>query len=167
MPVGLSKSSKEYHAKPDVKKASSERAKINNKKYNFRELVKNSDKFKKALEEGRVGCGIKSSLCKEKLSETVLNYYKEIDDDGNLINIIKHRKAIAKAVGTKVAQYNIEGNFIKVYESASEAARSAGLKSKGSILRILNGSSKSNISAGFIWKKYEESKDSDNLIEHV
>jgi hypothetical protein len=74
---------------------------------------------------------------------------------------------MAKAVGIKVAQYDLEGKFIKINESASECARSAGLKSKGSILRILNGSSKTNISGGFIWKKYIEPEKSDNVIEHV
>jgi group I intron endonuclease len=165
----LSKSSKEYHAKPEVKKSSSERAKINNKKYNFRELVKNSDKFKKALEEGRVGCGKGTKMkeeVKEKIRNSVKKYFDTLDNkEKHHVNVIEHRKVMGKAVGTKVGQYNIEGNFIKFYESIAEAARCVGLKSKTSIENVIRGKGKT--AAGFIWKKYEEPKDSDNLIEHV
>ena len=160
----LSKTSKEYYADPEVRKKSSERAKILNKKYNFSELIKNSEKFKKAKEEGRVGSGIKSIICKEKLSETITNYFKK-EDQGKLINILKHREYMAKARGVKVAQYDLEENFIKVFESINEATRSVGLKSCQSIQRVLKGECKK--AGGFIWKKYVEPEKPDNVIEYI
>jgi hypothetical protein len=103
---------------------------------------------------------------KEKISNSVKKYFDTHDDKENrCVNIIEHRKTMAKAVGTKVSQYDLEGNFIKVYDSINDALRSVGLKSHNSIQQVLKGNSKT--AGGFIWKKYEEPKDSDNLIEHV
>lgn len=115
--------------------------------------VKNSEKWKKAVEERRVGGkahknGKPSEETKNKIRESVLKYYEE-----NIylkkFNIEKHREAMARAKGKKVAQYTKDNEFIKEYNSISNAGRLSGVKNKN-ISSVLCG--RTNTAGGYIWK---------------
>lgn len=124
-------------------------------KVNLSSCVSHSEKFKKALQENKVGvAGWKSSIIdngkismpeniKEKISKSLTNLNKNIE------NIYKHRETMANAVGRKVIQYSLNDDIIAEYPSISEAARKIGC-SKGSIQFALNGTYKK--AAGFKWK---------------
>lgn len=104
--------------------------------------VKNSEKFRKAVEEGRVGGGAHkdgtvSEETKKKISESVTKYFKE-KGEGNHVNIEEHRKAMAKAVGKKVAQYNEKNEFMAEYPSISEATRQTDI-ARSNIQHVLRG----------------------------
>ena len=93
--------------------------------------VTESEKYKKAIAEGRVGgSGHKNSKLseetKDKIRESVLKYYEQ-KGEGNPCNIENHRKAMAKAKGRKVDQFDKDGNFIKTYVSVSDAERNIGI----------------------------------------
>jgi group I intron endonuclease len=116
--------------------------------------VKNSEKFKKAVEEGRVGGkahkdGKQSEETKIKIRESVNKYYEQ-----NRENIIeKHRDAMAKSKGRKIAQFTNDNKFVKEYNSISEAGRLSEAKTSN-IQRVLSGFSKT--AGGYIWKYADE-----------
>ena len=117
-------------------------------KQKLRDSVKNSEKFRKAVEEGRVGGGIINFTdeIRQKISNSVKKYYET-----NTHNIDNQRKAMAKAVGKKVYQYTKEGVFVKSYDSIREAGRGIGdEKYYKSIMVALDKSNRSG--KGFVWK---------------
>ena len=116
--------------------------------------VKNSEKYKKAVEEGKVGGkahkdGKLSDETKKKIRESVLKYYK--DDNSN--NIEKHRESMTNAKGRKVVQYTKDTEFINEYNSISAAGRNSGVK-KSNIQQMLSG--KTKLAGGYIWKYVDE-----------
>jgi group I intron endonuclease len=116
--------------------------------------IRNSEKWKKAVQEGRIGGkahkeGKQSEEAKQKIRESVLKYYK--DDNSN--NIEKHREAMARAKGRKVTQYTKDNEFIKEYNSISEAGRLSDAKTSN-IQRVLSGFSKT--AGGYVWKYVDE-----------
>jgi hypothetical protein len=123
-----------------------ERVRENARKYynsidrkEFGKKITGSEKYKKALEEGRVGGRAHKDEKlheehKDKIRKGVLKYYEDVNE----CNIEKHRKAMAKATGRKVDQFDKDGNFIKTYFSIAEAARETNVK-QGSIQFGLNG----------------------------
>jgi group I intron endonuclease len=124
--------------------------------------VKNSEKFRKAVEEGRVGAnghkdGKLSEETKKKISESVTKYFKE-KGEGNPVNIENHRIAMTKAVGKKIAQYNEKNEFVAEYPSISEAARQTNM-TKGNIQHVLRGDTIK--AGGFYWKYIEETEESE------
>ena len=117
-------------------------------------VVKNSEKFKKAIEEGRVGWRAHkdekhTEETKNKIRESLLKYYEDNGDK----NIGKHREAMAKSKGKKISQYNLNNEFIKEYNSISEAGRISGIK-KSNIQHVLSGSNKT--AGGYMWKYVDE-----------
>lgn len=123
-----------YESKPELRKAHSERAIIHNAKHNIGELMKNSDKYKKAVAEGRVGsAGWKLSVIPDtkkevykRVSDSLKEYY--LGGEASSTNIDKHRKLMAEAVGMKVSSYS--GNtLVKSYSSIAEAARDISVNS--------------------------------------
>jgi group I intron endonuclease len=119
--------------------------------------VKSSEKYQLAVKEKRVGGGAhvkeKAKDVNAKISASVKKYFKTLDDSSKAINIKKHRESMAKAVGTKVQQFTIEGTLVKSYPSCSEAARQIGM-SKSAIQMCVSGKSKT--AGGFVWKKEVE-----------
>ena len=117
-------------------------------------LVKNSENYKKALEEGRVGSRMrKTTKTKEEcekinkqVSESLKKYYAE--HGGNKCNIENHREHMAKAKGIRIGQYTKDGKLVATYASISEAARQMKVN-KNSLTRPLNDPTKS--SKGFLW----------------
>jgi group I intron endonuclease len=126
-------------------------------KKEFGKKVIESEKYKKALEEGRVGGrahkdGTVSEQTKDKIRKGVLKYYEE-KGEGNKCNIEKQREAMAKAKGRKVDQFDKDGNFIAMYDSISDAARNIGV-SEGCVRFVLIGKNKTG--GGYIWKYHIE-----------
>jgi group I intron endonuclease len=112
--------------------------------------VKKSEKFQKAMEEGRVGApGWKSKdtlpFIRNKVRESLTAYFSEND------NIQKHRKSMAASVGIKIKQYDLTNKLIAIYESAAEASRITSIN-KSSITYAIREST-TGISNGFIWRK--------------
>lgn len=60
-----------------------------------------------------------------------------------------------------VAQYDMNGQFIAIYPNAREAAKAIGKTNSSSITNCVNGVSKS--SYGFIWKKYDSSRENEEI----
>jgi group I intron endonuclease len=119
--------------------------------------VKNSEKYKKAVKEGKVGGkahkdGKQSEETKKKIRESVLKYYED-NSDSRKINIEKHREVMTKSKGRKITQYTKDNEFIKEYNSISEAGRLSEA-TKTNIQRVLSGHSKT--AGGYIWKYVDE-----------
>lgn len=116
--------------------------------------VKNSEKWKKAVEEGRIGGKAHkdnrlSDETKNKIRESVMSYYEENRET----KIKKHRESMAKAKGRKVAQYTKNNEFIKEYNSISEAGRLTKVNNK-CISHVL--AKKTKTAGGFIWRYADE-----------
>lgn len=158
----ISIKSKELWSRPEYAKFKSETTKkqmAQVDKETIRNRVLNSEKFKKAMEEGRVG-GTDIET-KKRISETLHKYYSKVDPvTGEPINIQKHRLAIAKASGRKVDQFTPEGRFVGTHISIAEAVRTVGI-GKNTIGAVLKGRRK--MGGGFIWR-YHESKQAVNTI---
>ncbi len=93
---------------------------------NIRERMIKSEKWKKAVEEKRLGFGGKNvpNEIKEKIRKGVQAYYDNAD---NKVNIEKHREAMAKSCGIKVSQYDANHKLLDTYISAAEASRQTGI----------------------------------------
>lgn len=121
----------------------------------FGKKISESENFKKAKTEGRVGGrahkdGKPSEETKDKIRQGVLKYYEE-KGEGNACNIGKHREIMAKVKGRKVDQFDNDGKFIKTYISIAEAARETKV-AKAGIQFVLRGQHKT--AGGFIWKQH-------------
>ncbi len=69
--------------------------------------------------------------------------------EGRIVNIQKHREAMAKAKGIPIAQYDLSGNLVNTYNSISEAARALKVN-KNTIYNVLNNDKR--LGKGFRWK---------------
>jgi hypothetical protein len=164
--------SKEMWSNPEYVKRKSENTKkqmAQVDKQVLRDRVLNSEKFKKAMEEGRVGGkghktgdGKPSEATKEKISKGVQKYYENCSaEDKQRVNIEKHRLAMAKATGKKVDQFTPENAFIATYVSIREAARAIGLH-KNSIGAVLKGRTKTG--GGFIWRYHDSERPVNTIV---
>jgi group I intron endonuclease len=124
------------------------------------EGLKNSEKWKKALEEGRVvwkteicGKGVKkgplSQETKDKISKSVKEYFNTADPVVNNIRKNNIKNAIRKASGRKVDQYSLENILIKSYNSMVEASKETKIGAGCIRANVLG---KSKTAGGFIWK---------------
>jgi group I intron endonuclease len=137
----ISESGKAFREKnPNHFETYREKLKESMKKVDISAALKNSEKFKKAIEERRNGGKI-SEETKKKISESVKKYLNN--------NREKHRNAITSAIGKKIIQYTKENTFVKEYISIAEAGRTSGVKGK-TIQNVLSGRNKT--AGGFIWK---------------
>lgn len=129
-----------------------EKLKESMKKINISECMKKSVKFQMAIKEKRVGAlshkdGHHSDATKEKISEGLKKYFKNNQHTNNIIE--KQRESMTKALGKPIAQYTLDGDFIKEYRSASEAGRMTTV-TKSNIQHALSGKAKT--AGGFLWK---------------
>lgn len=120
---------------------------------NIREKMMKSEKWKKAVEEKRVGAGGRidksiSENIKEKIRESVKRYY-ENGGETSKVNIEKHREAMAKSCGIKVGQYDSNNKLLGTYISANEAARQTGVP-RSTIQNAIKHGKKTL--AGYYWK---------------
>jgi group I intron endonuclease len=146
-------SKKMYLDNPDLKRQISERNKVLMNTPEMKEKLKNSmlnsEKWKKALDDKRVGTCVRTEESKQKIRNGVNKYYSE-NEKFDATNIIKHREVMARASGVKVGQYSLDGVLINIFPSIREAARIIN-SHKNSIQVCLSG--KSKYGKGFIWKK--------------
>jgi group I intron endonuclease len=124
------------------------------KKVDISSALKNSEKFQKAVKEGRIGGnshkeGKPSEETKKKIRDSVNKYYSNLDDNAKKVNIEKHIEAMTKTSGRKIAQYTKEDVLIKKYISIAEAGRVSNVK-KPNIQHVLSGNNKT--AGGYIWK---------------
>ena len=131
-----------------------EKLKKSMEKVNISSAVKNSEKWKKAVEEGRVGGkahknGKLSEETKNKIRESIISYYEENKES----KIEKLRESMAKAKGRKVSQYTKNNVFIREYNSISEAGRLSSVNNNN-ISNVL--ANKTKTAGGFIWRYVDE-----------
>jgi group I intron endonuclease len=139
-------------ANPDHFETYRERHKDAMAKIDLSSRLRNSEKFKKAKEEGRLGAkahkeGTLSEQTKQKIRESVTKYFQENGPDE--CNIEKHRNAMAKATGKPVIQYTKEGDFVAKYISIKDAARLSRI-SDSNIRQVLRNNTAT--AGGYIWK---------------
>ena len=116
-----------------------------NRTHNIGDLMRKSDKWQKALEEGRIGCA-QNDKTKKKISEGLKKYFENNRD--------KHSQIMTKVNGRKVMQYSNEGVYIASFDSILLASKTTGID-RGAIQANTSGRTKS--SGGFIWK-YDENE---------
>jgi group I intron endonuclease len=153
------------YADPSLREKLAASARESNKRLNISQLVKSSEKFKKAVTEGRVGSASwRTSLTPDKkqdiykrVSSSLKKYYETANPDSIChVNIDKHRKVMAAAVGSRITSYK-DGLHIKTYCSVADAARDIEVN-KNAILRALKDSSRFTC-RGMVWKYTPESED--------
>jgi group I intron endonuclease len=146
----------EYNANPENRKHISERMKAHYADPKNRE--EHSKRMKATYARLKVEGKFKSNLYsnghimtderKQKISDSLLKYYNNNTDlPGN--GRKQHSEAMTKAIGRKVSQYSLTGEFMKIYDSIKIAAKESGgsFKSIGHNLR-----ERTKSSGGFIWK---------------
>jgi group I intron endonuclease len=133
------KSTNFYNNNPDVKKQNIEKIKLS---------IKMSEKWKKAVEEGKAYQNRKGHIghkvnaeTKDKISNGLKKYYAENKELNKHINVGRP--------GRQVRQFDKDGNFIKEYKSITEGEKETGI-TRRNIQNSLSGYSKT--AGGFIWK---------------
>jgi len=155
----LSKKSREYHNRPEIKEQHRQRAIEINRKRNTGEILRKSEKWQKAVSEGRIGGHSNTEEAKKKISESLKEYYKKQKEaPNNQINIIKDKISETRRIkyGRKIVQYTKNGEMIASFGSIIEASKKVDNISACSIGHVLNGRAKT--AGGFIWK-YNEPKE--------
>jgi group I intron endonuclease len=146
-----------YIDNPNLKREISERNKIimNSEiiKNKISEGMLNSKKYQQMIKDKKVGNinnSFHSEETKNKIRESVKKYYNENrDNENHNINIVKHREAMAKSVGIKIGQYDLNNVLISTFISYADASRQIGISS--STIKKCVKDNKPN--RGFIWKK--------------
>lgn len=146
----ISEKTREFQADPEFRKKMSENAKASADGAKTSMALKTSEKWQKAVAEGRIGNlgGNHTDKTKEKIAESLRNYYCTNSSETKEENRAKHRIAMTKASGKSVIQYNIEGTIINTYPSIAEASRQTHIH-KNNILFVLKGTTKT--AGGFTW----------------
>ena len=154
----IRRSHAEFYAKnPEHRQRLSECVKRGLKNVNIRERMMNSEKWKSAVAEGRVGVGKNNKQpdeVKKKISDSVTRYFNNSSEETKLMIIEKHRESMATAVGICITQYDLNNNIIGSYKSIIEASRVSGVPRSTIQLIIKKGG---GVSKGFIWKRAEKS----------
>lgn len=146
----IGEKSKKHNANPEVRERARRVAIEFNKTHNIGDLQKKSEKWQKALSEGRIGGHAKTAEGKKKISESLKKYHAD-----NEFNRKKHSAAMTKAIGRKISQYSTDDVFIDSFESIVQAYNISGVK-RANISSCLSGRAKT--AGGFIWK-YNEPKE--------
>ena len=146
----IGEKSKKHNANPEVRERARRVAIEFNKTHNIGDLQKKSEKWQKALAEGRIGGHAKTEEGKKKISESLKKYHAD-----NEFNRKKHSAAMTKAIGRKISQYSTDDVFIDSFESIVQAYNISGVK-RANISSCLSGRAKT--AGGFIWK-YNEPKE--------
>jgi group I intron endonuclease len=157
----LRQKSKEYNNRPEVKERSRKNAIQYNKTHNIAELQRKSEKWRKALEEGRVGCGKgnhHTEEMKQKISKSVKAYFEKNGTTHIKLNIEKHRETMARAKGIKVHQYSLNNEHIATFDSIASASRSTSIP-KSTIQVCISSNRKTKIAGGYIWKSVKEEEE--------
>jgi group I intron endonuclease len=107
----------------------------------------NSEKWKKAKEEGRIGTHgnhrtSQTDSTKNKISESLKEYYKSHPE----INMVRNK--IGRK-GRRVSQYDLNNILIETYNSIKEAAEKSGVDKRNI---QSNASKRSKTAGGYIWE---------------
>lgn len=97
-----------------------------------------------------------------------VNHKNEIRDDNRADNLewctVEYNnrygtrtEKIRKSSGKRVAQYDLQGNLVKIWNSISEAMRSFGCNGNSGISRVCRGVAGRKTYKGFVWKYVDES----------
>lgn len=97
-----------------------------------------------------------------------VNHKNEIRDDNRADNLewctVEYNnrygtrtEKIRKSSGKRIAQYDLQGNLIKIWNSISEAMRSFGCNGNSGISRVCRGVAGRKTYKGFVWKYVDES----------
>jgi group I intron endonuclease len=136
----IGEKSSAYYASKEIREKASERTKKQMAEYKEKgvdpgKIVRNSENYKKALLEKRVGGAGRTASEEErrKTSESLKKYYATSGCANGPKNIIVHRKVMAQSRGKNVYKYASDGKLIKEYESVNECARQHDVKSSTSI----------------------------------
>jgi len=140
-----------YIDDPELKREMSERNKklmnsvfIKNK---ISEGIKNSKKYQQMILDKKVGNFNNRSHpeeIKNKISESVKKYYEK--DHQNINN---HRESMAKSIGIKVSQYDLNHNLINSFICFADASRQTGIP-KSTIKKCAKDNT---INRDFIWRR--------------
>ena len=148
----LREKTKAYNANPEVRERARRVAIEFSKTHNIGELQKKSEKWQKALAEGRIGGHIQTEESKKNISDGLKKYYKG--------NKNKHSEIMTNAIGRKISQYTHDNKLIESFDSIKIAMKKTKISSSN-ISHVLAGRNKK--AGGFIWK-YAELKDT-SLVE--
>lgn len=123
------------------------------KTINFSECVKKSEKFRKAMEERKKNYKnriiIVSEETKEKIRKSVKEHYEKHGGWDYAKSSKKHMEGINRVLSKPVAQYTMEGIFVKEYISIAEAGRVSGV-TKSNINQSLKYPKRS--AGGYKWR---------------
>lgn len=127
-----------YINNPEAKAKALVNLKESMKKVDTGACLRASEKFQKAVAEGRIGGKNihHNPEVKNKISDSLKKYFAE--HSGAVINIEKHRESMAKAKGQPVNRCDKDGKILATYISICEAARSLNVRA-AAIQRVLKG----------------------------
>ena len=145
----IGEKSKKHNANPEVRERARRVAIEFNKTHNISDLQKKSEKWQKALAEGRIGGHAQTEEGKKKISESLKKYHAD-----NEFNRKKHSETMTKAIGRKISQYSND-ILIDSFESIVQAYNKTGVK-RANISNCL--ACRAKTAGGFIWK-YNEPKE--------
>ena len=139
-----------YINNPELKKEISETHKIlmNSEiiKNKISQGMLNSKKYQQMIKDKKIrNINFHTEETKNKIRESVKKYHNETQHN----NIVKHREIMAKSVGVKICQYDLNNTLISIFISFADASRQTGIPNS-TIKKCV----KDNITnRGFIWKK--------------
>jgi group I intron endonuclease len=140
--------SKEYNSRPEVKERSRKVAIKLNERMNSGEIVRHTGKWKKAVEEGRIGNrgAQRTEESKKKISEGLKKFF---NTNGSTINREKHSEIMTKANGRIVGQYSKDGTLLNTFASIALASKDTNIP-RSTIQSAASGRTRTG--GGFIWK---------------
>lgn len=143
--------SKEYHIRPDVKERSRKVAIELNRRMNSGEIERHTEKWKKAVESGRIGNrgAPRPQEAKNKISEGLKKFFNA---NGSTINREKHSEIMTKANGRPVKQYSKDGTLLNTFVSIVLASKDTNIP-RSTIQASASG--RRGGGGGFIWE-YED-----------
>ncbi len=145
----------------ETRKILSEKAKEWNKnnKEKLKILVSNglkkSDKWKKAIEEKRIGTHPKnkenkSDETKSKISNSLKKYYESSESiNKGSKNKEKHSEILTRVNGRKMLQYSLNNELLASFDSINLAAKHTGIGRRNI---QANAAGRSKTAGGYIWK---------------
>jgi group I intron endonuclease len=143
----------EYNKRDEVRERLRQNSINFSKTHNIGELMRKSEKWQKALIDGKIGGkgfkdknNVQLQEIKNKISEGVKRYF---ENNGSPEIKEKHSQIMTKLIGRKVNQYDKDMVFIASYDSIIMASNSSGV-GKCNIQSNTSGRTKS--AGGYIWE---------------
>ena len=111
----LSEKTKAYNSNPEVRERARRVAIEFTKTHNIGELQRKSEKWQKALAEGRIGGHARTEESKKNISKGMKEYHKG--------NKNKHSEIMTNAIGRKISQYTHDNKLIESFDSIKIAMK--------------------------------------------